>query len=156
MGTPSQPQDHQTKTDPRGLQRLKIGGKSRLLRFDANAIIEACDAAGVDDIIDVLDGAGRMNVRLLRAGLWAGLLHEDPDLQIEDVGAWIGDGKNQLSISDAMIPLVAAVNAAIGVDEAETAKAVEGAKDPTKRGGTGRKRSAPRSPQGSRTSSSGD
>jgi hypothetical protein len=155
MSAPTTPQDRKAKADPRGVQRLKIGGKSRLLRFDANAIIEACDATGMDDLESILNAAAALNVRMLRALTWAGLLHEEEDLELREVGSWIGDGKGLTSVSDVLVACIGAVNTAIGVDPEETEAAIATA-DPTRRGGTGAKRSAPRSQPGSATPSSGD
>lgn len=159
MASPSTPQDHKTKTDPRGLQRVKLGGKSRMLRFDGNAIIEACDATGMDNIEDILIAAGNLNFKTLRALTWAGLLHEDPDLELLDVGAMLGDGKNLTPFTEVLPACVTAVNAAIGVSAEETQQAMDEAEAeqarPTRRGGTGKKSAAPRPPRGSATPSSG-
>lgn len=153
-------QDHQPKRDPLAPQRLRLGGKSRVLRFDGNAMIEACAETGLEDIQAVIEAASRLNPRVLRALVWAGLLHEDRDLELEDVGALLGDaGSGSASYTEAMIAGIAAVSAALGVDSTELAdvvgKAQAGA-DPTRRGaGTGATPSTPPSEQGSATPSSG-
>lgn len=113
--------------DPRGLTRLQIGGRKRTLRFDSNAIIEAQEATGCEGLEAALMRAGSLDVRIIRALLWAGLLHQDEDLEIREVGSWLGDGPGCVSLMDALVPLIAAVNAAIGVDPEETAKALKGA-----------------------------
>lgn len=154
--TPRAPQDRQPKRDPRGLRRLTLGGKSRLLRFDGNAIIEACDATGTSSIQDILREASNLNIKMLRALVWAGLLHADPDVDLVEVGTWMGEGK--VTFDDILVACISAVNAALGVDDETTERAVnEATSGPTRpRGGTGTRRSAPRSQPESDTQSSGD
>lgn len=153
-------QDHQAPRDRLATQRIKIGGKSRVLRFDGNAMIEACAETGLEDIEAVIDAASRLNPRVIRALVWAGLLHEDEPLEIAEVGALLGDGKSgSATYQDAMIAGIAAVSSALGVDSGELADVVARAQeagDPTKRGaGTGTTPSTPHSEPGSATPSSG-
>ncbi|TFV83161.1 hypothetical protein [Blastococcus sp. CT_GayMR16] len=153
-------QDHQAKRDPHAAQRLRIGGRSRVLRFDGNAMIEACALTGLEDIEAVMEAASRLNPRVIRAVVWAGLLHEGDPLELEEVGALLGDGKSgSASWKDAMMAGIAAISSALGVDSAELADAVvraQAGEDPTKRGaGTGTTPSTPRSEPGSATPSSG-
>ena len=158
MGSPSAPQDHKKKTDPRAKQRLTIGGKSRLLRFDGNAIIEVCDETGFDDLEQVIVAAASLNTKMIRALVWAGCLHDDDEVQLQDVGAWMGDGRGLTSLSDCLVACIAAVEAAIGIsaEDIEAATNAAAGVRPTRRGGTGTRPSAPRSTPASPTSSSGD
>lgn len=62
-------------------------GKQRQLLFDLNSLAELEDVYGghADALREVQTGS----FKAIRATLWAGLLHEDPDLTIKDVGAMI-------------------------------------------------------------------
>ncbi|MCI6925560.1 hypothetical protein [Butyricicoccus porcorum] len=74
--------------------------KQRHLLFDLNALAELEDVYGghADALKEVQTGS----FRAIRATLWAGLLHEDPNLTIKDVGAMIAvDGMS--IISDAIV-----------------------------------------------------
>lgn len=144
--------DHLPRRDPLAPQRLRLGGRSRVLRFDGNAMIEACAETGLDDIQAVIEAASTLNPRVIRALVWAGQLHEDNPLELEQVGALLGSGSGATSFADAMTAGISAVAAALGVDSgqmAETiARAQEGA-DPTRRGaGTGQTPSTPHSAPG--------
>jgi len=69
--------------------------KPRYLRFDLNAM---CEVERVTDrAFSELDGS----LRTMRVLVWAGLLHDDPELTIEDVGSLIHIGHLQ-HVSDAV------------------------------------------------------
>lgn len=160
MGDARKPQDHRTKNDPRAMKRVKIGGKSRLFRFDANAIVELSDQTGIEDVEETINAASNLNFRVLRAMVWAGLLHDEPDLELRDVGSWIGDGHGLVPMVDVIEPVLVAFSAAVGADEDDLAAAAAAAgqdagQGPTRRGGTGKKSAAQRSVQASATPSSG-
>jgi hypothetical protein len=55
----------------------------RKLRFDTNALAELEDAMG-KPITQLTDA--NVGIKALRAMLWAGLLHESPDLTIKEAG----------------------------------------------------------------------
>lgn len=61
--------------------------KERHLKFDLNAFAELEDIYG--DINAALEAIQKGSVKAIRAMLWAGLVHEDKSLKIEDVGAMI-------------------------------------------------------------------
>lgn len=132
------------KPDPRGVTKLQIGGKRRTLRFDANAFIEAQDATGCDSIEDALNLVARLDMRICRALLWAGLLHEDEDLAIADVGSWLGAGPGRVTVVKVVEPLMRAVHDALG----EELEKDDDEQSPTRGGrGTGEKSSTPPSEQ---------
>lgn len=60
--------------------------KKRRLKFDLNALSELEDALG-KPVTQLNDGT--VGMRELRAMVWAGLLHEDPDLTLRDTGELI-------------------------------------------------------------------
>lgn len=62
--------------------------KERHLRLDFNALIAAEEATG-KTFMEMQENVG---IRDLRAILWAGFLHEDPDLTEEQVGAMVHVG----------------------------------------------------------------
>jgi hypothetical protein len=61
--------------------------KPRALLYDFNALAEFEDATGWS-IGEALIGHGD-SAKMLRALLWCGLLHETPNLTIEEVGSWL-------------------------------------------------------------------
>lgn len=60
--------------------------RTRTLKYDLNALILLEENLGVT--IDKL-GEVQMGLRTLRTLIWAGLIHEDPELTQEQVGSWI-------------------------------------------------------------------
>lgn len=64
---------------------IEVGGFSRRLRFDFNAIAALEEATG-KTISEIGDNPG---AREIRAMLWAGLLHELPKLTINQAGDMI-------------------------------------------------------------------
>ena len=62
---------------------IKIAGKERLIRLGTNACVRFEEVAK-KSLFDVL--AGDVKVTDIRALLWAGLLHEDKSLSLDDVG----------------------------------------------------------------------
>lgn len=68
--------------------------KPRRLRYDLNALAELEDRLGVplDQIADV-----RLTIKNFRIMIWAGLIHEDPELTEEQVGAMV-DGSNFVEV----------------------------------------------------------
>lgn len=61
--------------------------KDRTLKFDLNAfcLAEEKSKTSLQEIVD----RDRMSMTELRAYLWAGLVHEDADLTLEQVGALV-------------------------------------------------------------------
>ena len=61
--------------------------KPRTIKFDLNAFCELEEAYGTMDkaMAAMKDGS----VKAVRAVLWAGLIHEDPELTIQQVGSLI-------------------------------------------------------------------
>jgi len=79
---------------PTPLIDVEIGGKVRSLRFDLNAMVRAererfKETGMWMPITKIMqrEEIGFLEVRIL---LWATLLHEDPELSIDEVGAWCG------------------------------------------------------------------
>lgn len=100
--------------------RIVLGGKERTLRFDFNALAELERETG----INALDGSVWTNpsVTITRALLWAGMLHEEPELTIREVGSWL-----RLDNVEEVIGLIAtAYQAAVGREEGEASESSEG------------------------------
>ena len=76
---------------------IEIGGKRRTLRYDLNALalIEEEIKRPISQIADV-----DVDMRSVRALVWAGFVHEDANLTIQEVGSWVGPGG--MSFADAM------------------------------------------------------
>lgn len=73
----------------RGYVEIELGGKTRTLHFDANAIcdLEERMGRGIGAIMSE-EAAGFYTVRAL---LWAGLKHEDRGLTLERAGRLLND-----------------------------------------------------------------
>ena len=79
---------------------LLIGGHLRHLRLDFNALARFEGETGIK-----VFGRNTWDLHsalVMRAMLWASLLHQDPDLELEEVGSWMlmGDAR---TILDALI-----------------------------------------------------
>jgi hypothetical protein len=61
--------------------------KPRTLRFDLNAFAELEDSFGTID--EALGAMEKGSIKALRAILWSGLIHEDENLTLRDVGSLI-------------------------------------------------------------------
>ena len=66
----------------RGLVEIELD-KTRQIRFTLNALAELEDKLGVS--LSQLDNV-EMGVKQIRTFLWAGLIHEEPELSEEAVG----------------------------------------------------------------------
>ncbi|MEE9401258.1 MAG: hypothetical protein V3V32_04485 [Dehalococcoidia bacterium] len=69
--------------------------RPRFLRFDLNAMCEVERMTGSS--FAEMDGS----MQTMRVLLWAGLLHDDPELTLKDVGSFIHVGNIQ-EVSDAV------------------------------------------------------
>jgi hypothetical protein len=66
---------------------IELGGRSRRLRFDMNALSDLETALG-RSVAEVLSGDGQsLGFAAMRALVWAGLKHEDRGLTLERAGS---------------------------------------------------------------------
>lgn len=105
--------------------------KPRKLRLTTNALCELEDK--LDKPINEVLIEGASGLRTVRAFLWAGLLHEDPDLTIAEAGDLI-DLKDNLPYVQQKV--TEAVDSAFGWDQV---KNEEGPKTKENQSGTGKK-----------------
>jgi hypothetical protein len=88
---------------------IELNGKTRRLRYDLNAFA---------DLEEKLDSAPtefeeKLNsFTAVRALIWAGLTHEEPELTEREVGQWIGPGG--LAMADAIDKVRQALEEAFG------------------------------------------
>lgn len=82
---------------------LELGGKTRRLRFDLNALAELEDhlARPVTKLADL-----ELSATAVRGMLWASLLHEEPELTPKDVGVWVS-GENFAEVGEAVVKALA-------------------------------------------------
>jgi hypothetical protein len=68
---------------------IEIGGKRRTLRYDLNALAEIEEKTGrpISQVSEL-----NVDMRTVRAIVWAGFIHAEPDLTLQEVGSWIGPG----------------------------------------------------------------
>jgi len=85
--------------------------KQRKLKFTFNAFCELEEALGRP--LSELQEKG-FKMKDLRALVWAGLLHESPDLTIEEVGNLIDEAESLEEVTNAVVK---AVEAALGVQK---------------------------------------
>jgi hypothetical protein len=64
--------------------------RDRYLRYDINALANLEEATGMT-IEQAMDEKKIQSLRVVRALVWAGLLHEDPKLKIETAGDLLED-----------------------------------------------------------------
>ena len=69
-----------------GESDLHVGGKKRVLRYPLRSL--AALGQTLDMPIDELVAADLRSFNILEAFLWAGLIHKEPDLTLEEVGSW--------------------------------------------------------------------
>jgi hypothetical protein len=62
--------------------------RERTLKFDVNALVAAEEKTG-RNWFDLAGSSRKLRFTDVRALLWAGCLHEDPDLTVEDAGRLI-------------------------------------------------------------------
>lgn len=70
----------------RGEVEVELDGETHKLRFTLNALAEVEDRLNLASIADILETIKALSVRTLRTLLWAGLLHEQPELTEREVG----------------------------------------------------------------------
>ena len=70
----------------KALVSITLGGKKRNIRFDLNALAEIEDAIGVP--MSKM-GEIELGVKTVRTMLWAGLIHENPELTEREVGSFV-------------------------------------------------------------------
>lgn len=75
-------------TRQRALVPITIDGRTRHLRYDLNALAAVEERLNLGGIGEVQGLLQQISVRTLRTLLWAGLLHESPDLEEREVGSW--------------------------------------------------------------------
>lgn len=81
---------------------IELGGKTRNLRLDFNALVLLEDELGIPiaDIGKLMSGA--VHLKTLRAIMWAALVHEDKTLTVKGVGAMIDPGADMARVADAI------------------------------------------------------
>lgn len=88
--------------------------KERHLKFDLNAFAELEELYG--DINTAFEAMQKGSIKAIRAMLWAGLIHEDKTLTVEQVGSMI----DMSNINEVMSAIAQAISEAMPkVDEAE-------------------------------------
>lgn len=95
-------------------RRIDLGGQTRTLRYDGNALFEIEERLGrpIADLADII-----VSAKTIRTLLWAGLLHENGALTEKDVGSWIGGGG--LPIGQAMEAVGEALSDAFGGEDSD-------------------------------------
>ena len=77
---------------------LELGGQTRRLKYDLNAIAEIGERLGITVRLSNL-GADLLErelpLKAVRTILWAGLVHEDVELTEETVGGWVDQNNLQ-------------------------------------------------------------
>ena len=80
---------------------VMLGGQERHLKFDVNALISLGDELNLNFLTkDAWDSLTKPDFRQIRAIVWAGLLHEAPELTVREVGSMM-DPQNLQPVIDA-------------------------------------------------------
>ena len=94
---------------------LELGGRARRLKYDLNAIAEIGERLGITVRLSNLGGdllERELPLKAVRTILWAGLVHEDPDLTEEKVGSWV-DQDNLQEVMERFFGLFGGIGEAV-------------------------------------------
>ncbi|HSH44731.1 MAG TPA: hypothetical protein VK966_02690 [Longimicrobiales bacterium] len=69
--------------------KVKLGGKRRTLRFTFEALEKAADVRDGEPLVHTMDAVGALSFPAIKVMVWAGLLHEEPALVLDDVAGMI-------------------------------------------------------------------
>ena len=72
----------------RGRVKAIIDGKSRTLRFDQNALANLIEVLSLNGLASLPNALSSLDADILKVLVWAGCLHEEPDLERESVSKW--------------------------------------------------------------------
>lgn len=96
-----------------GFVKVKLD-KLRKLKYGFNAFVEMEEALG-KPVTDL--GKDSVSFKDIRVMLWAGLLHDDPDISLEEVGDLVDDAD---SLSDVAEKITEGIALALGTEEEDT------------------------------------
>jgi hypothetical protein len=96
-----------SKTNP--VVTIELGGKLRHLKLTLNAMVSFEEVTGKSIMGADTKSVISMGATGLRALIWVCLLHEEPELKIEEVGSWIDTG----NVTDIAEQLGKAINEAM-------------------------------------------
>lgn len=101
---------------------VALGGKTRTLRYTAPSLLRIQEELGGADLHATMEAVSRVSFRHIIAMVWGGLLHDMPDLTIEEAAEMIQPPMQRLvtGITDALGPWVELVPE--GEEEATPAK----------------------------------
>lgn len=69
--------------------KIQLGGVERTLRFTAPALVKVQSQLGGTPLGDTMGFVARASMRHITVLLWGGLLHETPELKLEDAEALV-------------------------------------------------------------------
>ncbi len=78
-----------TKDQLDGIARCTINGKPTALRFTQGAQERLCEVLKVEDLEGMLHATSGISAATLPIFIWAGRLHELPDLTLEECKGWV-------------------------------------------------------------------
>lgn len=110
---------------PKTGAKLRLGGKIRTLRYTAPALGLAQDELDGQPLAQIVASLAQVSIRAITAMVWAGLLHEDPDLTVGEAAELIEPPLMSAvdAIIEALDPWIASEERAAGNAEAPAAKA---------------------------------
>jgi len=113
--------------NPKKSVKIHLGGRFHSLRYDFNALVALEDTLGIPisrwtDII-----SEQMGVRTIRTLVWAGLLHENEDITLKDVGEMLDISK----LDDVSSKVLEAVDLAFAPQEKKDQGKAEGETEET-------------------------
>ena len=69
---------------PRTGVKAKLGGKQRTIRYTAHSLSKLEDHRNGEALTRTLYRAGQVSIGSIGALVWAGLLHDEPELTVEE------------------------------------------------------------------------
>lgn len=70
----------------RGRVRVLIDGEEKILRYDQGALANLIEAFSLEGLSSLPSAIAVLDATVLRTLVWAGCLHETPDMKVEDIG----------------------------------------------------------------------
>lgn len=108
--------------------KVKINGKVYKFKYTINSLCELEETTQYKDMSQLMAASQAGSIAAVRAMVWAGLIWDNPDLTIDEVGESMGDLQGMQKFADAVGKAFVASVPDVPKDEDEDDKAA----DPTK------------------------
>ena len=72
----------------RGQIKVNLGDKDRIMHFSLDGLISISEEFDDMPLGEIFEALEKFDVKVIRSLIYHGLLEDDPDLSIEQVGKW--------------------------------------------------------------------